>query len=156
MKDETADPSIEMMAPELNRAESPLEATHPLPAASTAGISVTETIPPKEPPTAALTSTRSRAEGPMANSDSRPAAETSAATTHRREMASPEAFKPQDHTMAMENNPVTTAGKDVLGAHNNAMDQEARKPSTTPESSAIGRMVPTPAVTASRINFDGS
>lgn len=145
-----------MMAPELNRAEDTLEATHPSPAASIAGMAVTKTLPPKEPPKAALASNRPIAEGPMANSDSRPAAEASAPTTHRREMASTETFKTQDHTMAMENNPVTTAGKDVLGAQNNATDHETRKPSTTPESSAIGWMVPTPAATPSRISFDGS
>ena len=156
MRDETADPSIEMMAPELNRAENPLEATHPLPAASTAEMSVSDTAPRKEPRETAPTSNRPMAEEPMVNSDSRPAAEASAATARRRQMASPESFIPQDRTMAMENNPVTTAGKDVLEAYNNSTDQETRKPSTTPESSAIGWMVPTPVATPSKISFDGS
>ena len=156
MSGETTDPSIEMMAPELNRAEDPLEATHPLAAASTAEISVTDTIPPKETPKTAPTSNRPMAEGPMVDSNSRPVAEASAATAHRPQMASPETFMPQDCTMAMENNPVTTAGKDVLGAYNNVTDQETRKPSTTPESSAIGWMVPPPATTPSKISFDGS
>ena len=125
MRDETADSSIEMMAPELYSAEAPLEATHPLPAASTAARSVTETLPPKEPPGTTPTTDK-------------------------------QTLIPQDCTMAMENNPVTTAGKDVLGAYNNATDQETRKPTTTPESSAIGWMVHTPAATPSKISFDGS
>ena len=156
MRDETADPSMEMMTPELNRAEDPLETTHPLPAASAAGTSVSEIDPRKEHPETAPTSNTPMAEGSIVNSDSRPAAEASAATAHRLQMASAETFTPQDRAMAMENNPVTTAGKDVLGAYNNATDQETRKPSTTPESSAINWMVPTPAATPSRINFDGS
>ncbi len=156
MRDETADPSIDMMAPKLNRAEDPLEATHPLPAASTAEMSVSDTVARKESRETAPTSNMPMAEGPMVNSDSRPAAEASAATAHRRQMALPESFITQDRTMAMENNPVTTAGKDVLEAYNNATDQETRKPSTTPESSAIGCIVPTPAATPSKISFDGS
>ncbi len=152
MGDKTADPSIETMAPELYRAEDSLEATYPLPAASTAGMSVTETLLPKEPPKIAPTTDKPMAVKSIVNSDSRPAAEALATTTTtRRETVLPESFLPQDCTMAMENNPVTRAG-----AHYNVTDQETLKPSTTPESSAIGCMVPTPAATPSRISFDGS
>ena len=156
MRDETADPSMKMMAPELNRAEDPLEITHPLPAASAAGTSVSEIDPRKEHPETAPTSNTPMAEGSIVNSDCRPAAEASAATAHRLQMASTETYTPHDRAMAMENNPVTTAGKGVLGAYNNATDQETRKPSTKPESSAINWMMPTPAATPSRISFDGS
>ena len=156
MGDETADPSIEVMAHELNRAEDPLETTHPLPSASTGGMSVSEIDPRKEHPETAPTSNTPMAEGPIVNSDSRQAAEASAATAHRLQMASADTFVPQDRAMAMENNPVTTVGKDVLGAYNNATDQETRKPSTPPESSAINWVVPTFAATPSRISFDGS
>ena len=156
MRDESADPSIEMMAPQMNRPESPLEATPTLPAASTPRMSVTETVPRKEPPQTSPISSRPMTEGAIVNSDSRPAAEASAATSHRQQMASSENFMPQDRTMAMESNPVTTAGKDVLGAYNSAADQETRKPSTTQESSAIDWIVPTPAAAPSRISFDGS
>ena len=150
MRDESADPSIEMMAPQMNRPESPLEATPTLPAASTPGMSVTETVPRKEPPQTSPISSRPMTEGAIVNSDSRPAAEASAATSHRQQMASSENFMPQDRTMAMESNPVTTAGKD------SAADQETRKPSTTQESSAIDWIVPAPAAAPSRISFDGS
>ena len=144
------------MAPQINRSESPLEAIPTLLAASTSGMSVTETVPRKEPPQTSPISSRPMAEGATVNSDSRPAAEASSATSHRQQMVSPEHFMPQDRTMAMENNPVTTAGKDVLGAYNSAAAQETRKPSTTPESSAIDWIVPTPAAAPSRISFDGS
>lgn len=156
MMDESADRSIEMMAPQMNRPESPLEATPTLPAASTPGMSVTETVPRKEPPQTSPISSRPMTEGAIVNSDSRPAAEASAATSHRQQMASPENFMPQDRTMAMENNPVTTAGKDLSKAYNSAADQETRKPSTTTESSAIDWIVPTPTAAPSRISFDGS
>ena len=146
MGDETADPSIGMMFHELNRAEDPLETTQPLPSASTGGMSVSEIDPSKEHPETSPTSNTPMAEGPIVNSDSRPAAEAYAAAAQRM----------QDRAMAMENNPVTTAEEGVLGAYNNATDQETHKPSTPPESSAINWMVPTFAATPSRISFDGS
>ena len=156
MENKTADPSVEAMAPGLHRAEDPLEATHPPPAASTAGMSATETLPSKESPETAPTIDRRMEEGPMVNSDSRLAAEAPPENPHGREVASPEASIPQDCTMAMENNPVTTAGIDVLEAYDNATDQETLKPSTKPESSATGWTVATPAATPSKISFDGS
>lgn len=156
MENETADPSVEVMAPELHCAEEPLEAAHPPPAASTAGMSVTEILPPKELAETAPTIDTQMAEGPMVNPDSQPAAKASAERIHGREVASPEAPITQDCSLAMENNPVTTAGIGVLEAHRNATDQETFKPSIKSESSATGWMVPTPATTPSKISFDGS
>ena len=48
MTDKTSDFSIKTAVPELYLAEGPLKATNPLPAVSTAGISMMETTPPKE------------------------------------------------------------------------------------------------------------
>lgn len=156
MENKTADLSAETMTPELYRAEDPVEGTHSPTAAPTAGMSATETLPAKESPDTAPVIDSQMAEGPMIDSDHRPAAEASAEKTPGREVASPEGSKPQDCTMAMENNPVTTAGTSVLKAHENATDQETSKPSTKPDSSATGWMMPTPAATPSKISFDGS
>lgn len=156
MENKTADPSVEAMAPELDRAEAPVEATHLPPPASTAGMSAMESLPPKEPPETAPAIDRQITEGPMVNLDNRPPNEASAQKPHGREMASPEGSIPHDCTMAMEDNPVTTAGVGVLEARDNAADQETLKPSTKPESSATDWMVPTSAATRSKISFDGS
>ena len=155
MENKTADLSVEAMAPGLHRAEDALEAVHPPPAASTAGMSATETLPSRESPEPAPTIDRPMEEGPMMNSDNRPAAEAPE-NPHGREVASPEASIRQDCTMAMENNPVTTAGIGVLEAYDNATDQETLKPPKKPESSATGWTVATPAATPTKISFDGS
>ena len=155
MENKTADSSVEAMASALHRAEDPSEATHPPAAASTAGMSTTETLPSKESRETAPTIDGRMGEGLMVNSDNRPAAEAPPENSHGREVASPEASIPQDCTMAMENNPVTTAGISVLEAYDNATDQETLKPSTEPESSATGWVVATPAATPSKISFDG-
>ena len=156
MENETADPSVEAMAAELHRAEDPLEAAHPPPAASTADMSAIETLPPKEPAETAPTVDTPMTEGPMMNPDNQPAAEASTEKIHGREVASPEASLSQDCTLAMENNPVTTAETGVLKAYDNTADQETLKPSTKPESSATSWMIPPPAETPSKISFDGS
>lgn len=155
MENKTADLSVEAMAPGLHRAEDPLEALHPPPAASTAGMSATETLPSEESLEPAPTIDRRIGEGPMMNLASWPAAEAPE-IRHGQEVASPEASRAQDCTMAMENNPVTTAGTDVLETYDNATDQETLKPPKKPESSATGWTVATPAATPSKISFDGS
>ena len=155
MENRTANLSAETMTPELCRAEDPVEATISPPAAPTAGMSATETHPAKEPTDTASAVDRQMAEGQMIYSDHRPVAEPSAEKPHGRAMASPEGSIPQDCTMAMENNPVTTAGTSVLEAYENAADQETSKSSTKSESSATGWMMSTPAATPSRISFDG-
>ena len=156
MENKTADPSVEAIAPGLHRAENPLDAEHSPPVASTAGMSATETLPSKESLETAPIIDRRMGEGPMVNSDNWPAAEAPPGNPNEREVASPEASIPQDCTMAMENNPVTTAGIGILEAYDNATDQETLKPSTKPESSATGWTAATPAATPSKISFDGS
>ena len=133
-----------------------MEGTHSTSAAPTAGMSATETLPAKEPPDTAPAIDRQMTEEPMIDSDHRPAAAAPAEIPNEREVASPEGSIPQDCTMAMENNPVTTAGTSVLKAYENAADPQTSKPSTKPESPATGWMMPTPAATPSKISFDGS
>ena len=144
------------MAPEMHSAEDLLEAAHPPPAISTADMSTTETRPPKELAGSAPTVDTQMAEGPMANPEDQTVAEAFAERIHGPKIALPEASLPQDNTLAMENNPVTTAETGIFRAYDNIADQATIKSSSESESSATAWTMHTPAKKASKISFDGS